>query len=423
MSTIETLNLGNLLLSLSDAIDLASPEIALHQQRTAYIALEISQAAHLPQNITRDIFIASLLHDAGAITSEEKIALHRFEEVQIADHCMRGALLMQRVPQLEPLAPIILNHHKPWKNWNEPITVPDVTASQIILLADYIERLIDRNTFILHQRESIRKKVISTAGTMVHPEIVSHFLDISKKEAFWLNIIYPRLFSLLFHTGPLKNTTVDYSILETVSQFFRDIIDFKSPFTATHTAGVTTAADILARKAGMSEKEILEIRIAANLHDLGKLAIPNSILEKPGSLTEREYDIIKSHSFHTYHIINSISGLSSIASMAALHHEKPDGTGYPFCYKEEEISAGTRIITVADMFTAISEDRPYRRAMDKKNIISTFHYLIDNKFVDPGIAGMLLDTYDDIDGHVKAEQEATRKFYTTRLAGSGGQAD
>ena len=301
MSTEKTINLGNLLLSLSDAIDLVSPDIAQHQQRTAYIALELCKVANAPDELIQKIFIVSLLHDTGAITAEEKIALHNFENVNVMNHCLRGELLFRRIPNLEDYALIIRNHHKAWHDWEESIDSELVFASQIILLADYIERLIDRKQFILHQTETIIDAISKLSETIIHPVFIGYFLEISKSESFWLNIVYPRLFSLLFHTGPLRNIEINYSSLETISKFFRDIIDFKSNFTATHTVGVSAAAVMISKIFGLTDNEILEMKIAANLHDLGKLHIPNSILNKEGRLTKKEFEIIKSRSLLTGH--------------------------------------------------------------------------------------------------------------------------
>jgi HD-GYP domain-containing protein (c-di-GMP phosphodiesterase class II) len=415
MRTINTINLGNLLLSLSDAIDLANSIISQHQQRTAYIAWEICKSANLPKNITKNVFIASLLHDAGAITVEEKTSLHNFEETNTEKHCLRGEILLKRCSEFEKISTIVKYHHTKWQEWNEPLETEHILASQIVLLSDYIERSINRNQYILHQTNNIIEKLSGISNSLVHPQVIEYFLNTSKREEFWLDITSPRLYSLLFHNGPLHNTEIDYFKLENISKLFRDIIDFKSPFTATHTSGVSACAEIISKLFGLTETEIQEMKIAGNLHDLGKLAIPNSILEKPDKLTKEEFDIIKCHTYYSYYVINSISSLKHIAEWAAFHHEKLDGSGYPFHCDENSITICSRIMTVADMFTAMAEDRPYRKGMSKNNIIKILSGMSSNNVLDSRIVSLLIDNYTDIKDYVKNIQESTQAFYTNRF--------
>lgn len=411
----KTINAGNLFLSLSDAVDLASPNIARHQQRTAYIALAIGNAAALPEEEKRTIFIASLLHDTGAITVEEKIALHDFETAEVRSHCVRGELLLRRVPELEREATLVRHHHTEWREWQQPIDLSSVLGSQILLLSDYIERLIDRNRYILHQREEIVSRLRAVSGTMAHPRVIDHFLEASKAEAFWLDLVSPRLYSMLFHQGPLRDSEIDYRRLENVSELFRDLIDFKSPFTATHTSGVSACADTLARLAGLDEDACRELRIAGNLHDLGKLAMPTSILEKRGPLTKAEAEIIRSHPYHTYNTIASITGLERIAELAGYHHERLDGSGYPFQREAEELTIGARILAVADTFTAVTEDRPYRKGMEKERIERILGELAGRRSLDSDVVSLLLDNIGETTDQVEDVQRAARDFYDSRI--------
>ncbi len=410
-----TINAGNLFLSLSDAVDLASPNIARHQQRTAYIATAIANAAGLPEHEKRTIFIAALLHDTGAITVEEKIALHDFETDAVRKHCVRGELLLRRIPELEREATLVRHHHTEWREWEQPIDLSPVFCSQILLLADYVERLIHRNRYILHQREEIVARVRAVSGTMAHPLVVERFLEAAKAEAFWLDLISPRLFSMLFHQGPLRGSEIDYRRLENVSELFRDLIDFKSPFTATHTSGVSACADMLARLAGLDEDACRELRIAGNLHDLGKLAMPTSILEKRGPLTRAETEIIRSHSYHTYGTIASIAGLERIAELAGYHHERLDGSGYPFQRVASELTIGARILAVADTFTAVTEDRPYRKGMERDRIERIMGEMARGRSLDSDAVALLLAHIGETTDRVEGAQRAARDFYESRI--------
>jgi len=157
------------------------------------------------------------------------------------------------------------------------------------------------------------------------------------------------------------------------------------------------------------------MRIAGNFHDIGKLIIPNSILEKPDKLTVDEFQIMRCHTYYTYYTLNSIGGLQRIAEWAAYHHEKLDGSGYPFHCTNEEIGTGSRIMAVADIFTAISEDRPYRKGMDEDEIHRILQKQADNNFLDKRIVALLFDNYEAIRLKVKEKQEEAFDFYEKRF--------
>lgn len=411
-------NLGNVLLSLSDAIDLADPAIAMHQVRTAYIAWKLSESLGLPSDQVSSIFTASLLHDVGAITSEEKLALHRFEEVHVQEHCIKGELLLGRLPEFAGLGKYLRYHHTEWSAWqesNETIDTEYVLGAQVILLADLVERLLSRSTHILLQVDSIHRHIRSLRGTVLEDTLVDRFLEISGSEDFWLDIASPRLYSLLFLRGPLRTVEIGTDRLEMISKLFKDLIDFKSPYTATHTSGVAACADMVSRCYGCSEPEIQNIRIASNLHDLGKLAVPSSILNKPGGLSRDEYAIIKSHAYYSYNVINSIGGLHDIAEYAAFHHERLDGSGYPFHIKGPQMSIGSRIIAASDIFTALIEARPYRGGMEQAGMSRIMSQMADNGFIDSDLVSLIFDTYDSLHTYVANTQVAAKQFYATRI--------
>lgn len=408
-------NQGTLLLSLSEVADLANPSIAQHQHRTAFIALELTRVANLQPEITENIFMAALLHDIGAITVEEKIAIHDFQKINDDIHTIRGELLLEQIPWLRKISKIVRNHHKNWSDWEEDIENPIVFSAQIVLLADYVERLIDKNKYILHQSTDIVDVINKLADTVIHKKIVDYFAVLSKREEFWLDLISPRLHSLLLNNGQFKNIEIGLEDVSLISNLYRDLIDFKSRFTATHTSGVSECAVKLSRLFGMAELDVRSMRIAGNFHDMGKLVIPNSILEKPGKLTAHEYAIMRCHTYHTYNTLDSIGGLQRIAEWAAYHHEKLDGSGYPFHLTKDEIGTGSRIMAVADIFTAISEDRPYRKGMDKEQIYKIIKKQSDEKLLDKVIVDLLFDNYEDISMQVKERQAKALDFYEKRF--------
>ncbi|MEB3285060.1 MAG: HD domain-containing phosphohydrolase [Candidatus Sericytochromatia bacterium] len=164
-------------------------------------------------------------------------------------------------------------------------------------------------------------------------------------------------------------------------------IDAKHPLTAGHSWRVTEYAVRLARRIGMSEEEVENIRIAGLLHDVGKIGTPDAILMKPGSFTNEEYEIMKRHVVHTREILDTIhfpEHQRHIPAMAGAHHEKWDGKGYPDNLAGEDIPLGGRILALGDVFDAITSKRDYREAMPLSQAVNIIRQGIGTHF-DPAL--------------------------------------
>lgn len=241
-------------------------------------------------------------------------------------------------------------------------------------------------------------------------------MTVSHTEEFWLDLVSPRLYSLLLNEGPFRKIELDFLDISLISELFRNIIDFRSRFTSTHSAGVAASACMLSRFFGLTETEIKLMEVAGNLHDIGKLAISNSILDKPGKLTKEEMAVMKSHTYYTYFMIITIGGLQQIAEWAAYHHERLDGSGYPFHCTEAGLNTGARILMVADIFTALAEDRPYRKGMSKDGIIQIMKQFSDRSLLDTRIINLLFENYEEIFSYVAEKQAIAREFYENQFS-------
>jgi HD-GYP domain-containing protein (c-di-GMP phosphodiesterase class II) len=185
---------------------------------------------------------------------------------------------------------------------------------------------------------------------------------------------------------------------------------------------VSAGAEMIAGLLGFPDNEVRDIRIAANLHDLGKLVVPNAILEKPGPLSKEEFGIIKCHTYYSYHIVASVKGLERLAEWGAFHHEKLTGDGYPFRLQAEELGLCSRVMAVADIFTALAEDRPYRRGMPKDEITRILREQGRAGALDEHIVSVVLREYDRISDHVLNTERLIKSFYTGRFAAAGPEA-
>ena len=161
------------------------------------------------------------------------------------------------------------------------------------------------------------------------------------------------------------------------------------------------------------------LQIAGNLHDVGKLKIPRSILEKPGKLTEREFNVMKEHAYSTFLLLSGIRGLEQVSGWASLHHEKLNGCGYPFRLKGERIPLGSRIMAVADVFSAVTEDRPYRKGMDRSAALEALRGDAARGALAPTLVELLAGNYEEINARRSAASEAAGQRYRESLASRG----
>ena len=253
------------------------------------------------------------------------------------------------------------------------------------------------------------------AGKQIDRKIVELFLEASRREEFWLDLTSPRLYSLLLHNGPFQTIEVDINNIAIFARLLGMIVDFKSPFTATHSSGVAQCSMVLAEMVGMSESEVKLMEIAGLLHDLGKLVIPNSILEKPAGLTQSEIAVIKQHTYYTFSILTTIEGLQMIAEWGAYHHERLDGKGYPFRREAHEMNLGARIMAVSDIFTALAEDRPYRKGMKTESIKKILQEQSSRGIQDANIVKLLLENIEEVRQAITERQERAMHYYQTEV--------
>lgn len=341
------------------------------------------------------------------------------EECRPEVHCIRGAMLLDQASLLRDLVPVVRHHHRPAREWGGDDGSEVFLLAQILLLADLVDRDLDRRKFVLHQSRDVWKRAKDFAPGQVVPEVVDAFLCVSESEEFWLTLLSRRLYSVLLNDGPMWAQQVGLVSLLEISAVFRDIVDFRSRFTSTHSSGVAKCAVLLAESIGMVEPELRLMQVAGDIHDLGKLAVRNAILEKQGGLAAEEFQIMKQHTYHTYMILETIGGLRQIPQWAAFHHERLDGKGYPFRLGGESLDTGARVMAVADTFTALAEDRPYRPAMESERIARILREMGENGKLDRRLVRLLLDNMGDIRPRVREAQAEALEFYETRFASVG----
>jgi HD-GYP domain-containing protein (c-di-GMP phosphodiesterase class II) len=413
--------LFDFLTCISDVMDWLSPLLVLHHKQVALASLRLAEAMNLPRSDRDAIVMAGMLHDIGAISLTERMETLKFEEATGQRHAEMGFILLRIFEPLSQAAEMVRFHHIPWNHGAglEVMGIPVPVHSHILHLADRVAVLIDPHREVLEQADDIIRRIRSSAGILFEGQLVETFTALAQREYFWLDLVSPAISKVLRRASPLETIRLSPPRLLEFANLFRRIIDFRSPFTATHSRGVAYSAEALSRLSGFSEQEGMLMRTAGYFHDLGKLAIPTEIIEKPGALTRQEGNVMRGHTFYTFRTLEAIEDFHTINAYASFHHERLDGSGYPFHLKGEELPLGARILAVADVFTAIMEDRPYRRGMATNEALNVLQTMAGKGKLDPSVVELLRTHFDQVDGIRQAEQQTSIAEYQEFLAQVG----
>jgi putative nucleotidyltransferase with HDIG domain len=416
------ISLAEVLSALSFALDLTEGQPAGHAVRSCVIGMHIADEIGLPAEAQSDLYYASLMKDAGCSTNASKmmqilgtddIAGKRdavamdwthtgWESIQFAlSHvktgapflermralfemaanqkqnskllhqmrCERGASVARKIGLREEAANAIqcLNEH--WNGRGEP---QGMRGEHIPLLSRIMNIAQTADVFYSRHGEPDAAGAVEIvrhrAKRWFDPSLVKAFSSLAAREAVWMDLANASKRVIELEPSAelieLNETTLDNICLA-----FAEVIDAKSPFTYRHSSGVAAAAVAIAKTLSLSEPEVVFLRRAGLLHDIGKLGVPNTILDKPGKLTEDEWSVVRKHPYYSYQVLRRIPGFGDLADIAASHHEKLDGSGYFRNLSATELSLPARILVVADIYDALSAKRPYRDALPLEKVL------------------------------------------------------
>lgn len=412
-------NIRSLLGSLGKALNLVNHEVEHHHEQTAYLTYGMCRyGIHMDEEESLTAMYAALLHDVGSVVIDRPAHLHEIEANAFAI-AQKSRQMLADIDGFEEIAEIIGYCQCNWEDLLPHYETGDkeqqrvLRIANVIHLADVVSISLDASKSVLNQAKAIREFVRNDAGKYFCPEAVRAFLEISELEYVWLDTLVNPQF-LMYFTGEIGLVSLEETVHMT--QLISHIIDYRSPFTAMHSAGVSACATKLAELCGMSREECMMMEIAGNVHDIGKLVVPRSILEKPGKLTEEEFNVMKEHAYYTRYVLMDVPGFERIANWAGFHHEKLNGTGYPFHFSADQLDLGSRIMAVADVFSAVAEERPYRKPMTLEQAIAVLREDMNRGYLDAEVVRMLIDHCDEVNAARDARSHDAGKRYFASLA-------
>ena len=422
---MQQLRLGELIGALSHALDITEGQPRGHCVRCAYIGMAMADRLGLDADRRWELYYTLLLKDLGCSSNAARICeLYLTDDLQfkrdfklvgsslpqvarfvlthtglraglaerfratldifqngqdisrdlIQTRCQRGAEIARQMRFGDTVAAGIHALDEHWDGGGKP----DGLAGDAIPLAARIA-LLAQVVDVFHTSggaQAALQELRLRSASWFDPALVRLFEQVAD-EAFWSGLRAPDLPQRVHALEPAQQRVpLDDDYLDEIAEAFGQIIDAKSPFTAGHSARVGLYADLIADELGIDPARRRWLRRGALLHDMGKLGVSNAVLDKPGKLDESEWQAVRMHALYTEQILSGIEPFAELARVAGAHHERLDGAGYPRGLRGDDIPLETRVITTADIFDAISADRPYRAAVPVEQTLDMMQRLV-----------------------------------------------
>ena len=414
--------LSDLFSALSFSLDLTEGQPMGHALRTCLISMELGQRLGLPLQLRRDLYFAALLKDVGCSSNAAQVfslfgdddrqvkgarmrvdwsnyfraaffamahaapGASWFERASrvaglarggtrlaaslVEKRCRRGGEIMLQLGMGPGAADVVRSLDEHWDGRGYPRglraeEIPIVT--RVLTLAQTLDVFVVRDGI-----EAGLDVVRCRAGRWFDPLVASACAGIEGPLGLWRGLSTRELQQLVIESEPGDAAMLaGPRTLDRIAQVFAEIVDAKSPFTGEHSLRTTQLAVSVGHQLGWDAADIDELRRAGLLHDLGKLTVPNSILDKPSPLTASEWEVMRMHSYHTERILEHVRGFQWLAFTSASHHERLDGSGYCRGLRGEQVPQVSRVLAVADIYDALSTLRPYRPPLEQDQVLET----------------------------------------------------
>ena len=301
--------------------------------------------------------------------------------------CERGADIARLLGLPEATARAILHLDEHWDGRGYP---RGLRGQEIGLLGRIVGLAQTADVFLVHyNRLAAYETVRRRRGHWFDPELVDLFEGFRDDDAFWDGLTAGDLRDEIAALEPFERAMVaDERRLEGVARAFARVVDAKSPYTTRHSEAVAEVAEGIGGTLGFGPGHLRDLRWMGLLHDLGKLGVSNRILDKPGRLTEAEWAAMRRHTEYTRAILERTPVLGRLADVASAHHERLDGSGYDRGLPAERIGSYVRIVAVADVFEALSGERPYRAALARTEALAIMRADVPHKLCPLAFSGL-----------------------------------
>ncbi len=349
---------------------------------------------HKPDGPTLKLLWKEVLPDGSGWKRVGRIlqlgfAQHRNNRELIELRCDRGASIVRKIGLHDEVAIAVRHLDEHWNGGGYP---GQLRGEQIPLTARIlgVEQHLDAFCMSSGPQRAL-DVLVERKGRWFDPTLVRAAAALDRSGELWTYCM-PDDGAQLAHAAVLERDPGDQSgnpcknkragSLDSICEAFAEVVDAKSPFTFYHSQGVRHATVVIATMLGLSKQRVEMLRRAALLHDLGKLSVSNAILDKPGKLTSSEFTAVKAHSRLSGEILGRVRAFQEIAHVASNHHERLDGSGYPFGLGKHELDMESRLLAVADVYAALSENRPYRGGLETREISAIMDREVPDK-LDP----------------------------------------
>lgn len=392
--------INDLLRAVSVALDHVEAEVVgvttYHAQRVAYLATLTGKELGLKGDSLVYLTAAALLHDNALFEffeDKEDVNVQNWTDEELGKHCIDGEENVKGLPFYPQIEHAILYHHE--RADGEGIfgkkTPETPLFARLIHLADILDTEFDLSEVSEEKYHKLIQFLRKETNSCFDGECVEAFCRAVSYEAL-ARIARDNIQSILDDTIPRREWDITSDELMQFADIFARITDIKSNFTYEHSLGLAKKAYAMAEYYHWDQDTTQQLYFAGALHDIGKLMIHRDILEKPGKLTKEEYTEIQNHAMGTYQILSAVKGLEKITQWAALHHEKLDGSGYPFGKTASELGKKERLMTCLDIYQALVEKRPYKDGMPHAKAMGILREMADKGQLDEQIT-------TDIDAH------------------------
>ncbi|MGL4374464.1 MAG: HD domain-containing phosphohydrolase [Turicibacter sp.] len=381
-------------LTLKDILDVftkylnyVDPTLSKHSEDVTYLFLKMLQEkGHYTQQEIMRLCTLAMFHDIGAYKKNSVKEFLEFEINFTHDHSIYGSLFIKFFSPLADLSDIILYHHVDFKHLKY-IETPYKEEALMLNLIDMIAVILAYGN----------KNIDPLFSQYQENSFMRSHIDLFKSANAKFNLV-DQILNKTYHDELYSFFSTAIQTREQIIEYAKMLnytIDFQSESTVNHTITVTSLSKLLAKKLELPQKTIQQVTFGATLHDIGKITTPLHILEKPGKLDPDEMEIMKQHVTATFEILKDI-GFSEIVEIASYHHEKLDGSGYPFGLTETQLSLPVRTVIVADILSALIQIRSYKKEFSKEEVL---HILLDlsakNK-IDSTIVSIVERDYDEL---------------------------